>query len=383
MSAMKPQHAALFEPLELGPVTLRNRVFQAPLSICYADHEGFVTREMAEHYGRRAQGGAGMVIIENLAVNVSGRQLPRQALIAGEEHLPGLRMLAEEIKRHGAAAVVQIVHAGRYAGPWDRYEERRRLAPSAIPFPLPPDRTVTPQEITREELEESIAAFANATRLAKEAGFDGVEIHGAQGFLISSFQSPRMNRRTDGYGEDPNRFALEVVDAVVAVAGGDIAVGYHLFADELIDGGWSLEDAAAFAPALEGRGIDFLMPILATFETLRHPSNEGLTSRVGFQHHAATRLQRETSIPVLTNGKLGDPDVAARIVATGESPAVGLGRPLLADPDWVAKVRSGVAAEIRACECSPPLCLHTQLTGVVCACWPEGAREAGLLGYDD
>jgi 2,4-dienoyl-CoA reductase (NADPH2) len=381
--AMKPQHAALFEPLKLGPVTLRNRVFQAPLSVCYADHDGFVTRQMAEHYGRRAQGGTGMVIVENIAVNEAGRQLPRQALIAGEEHLPGLRVLAEEIKRHGAAAVVQIVHAGRYAGPWDRYEERRRLAPSAVTFPLPPDRTVTPQEITPAEIEESIAAFVNATRLAKEAGFDGVEIHGAQGFLISSFQSPRMNKRTDGYGEDPNRLALEVVDAVVKEAAGELMVGYHLFADELIDGGWSLEDACAFVRHLEGRGIDFVMPILATFETLRHPSNEGLTSRVRFQHHAAVRLQREVSIPVLTNGKLGDPDVAAQIVADGESPAVGLGRPLLTDPDWVNKVREGRGDDIRTCECSPPLCLQTQLTGTVCAHWPDEAREAGYLGYED
>lgn len=378
---MMKQHAVLFEPLQLGPVTLRNCVIHAPLSVCYADERGFATERMAAHYGRRAMGGAAMVIVEGIAVNTAGRQLPRQALLSTPEHIPGLRAVAAEIKRHGAVAVLQIAHAGRYAGPWERYEERRRLAPSPVAFSLAPDRVVTPQEMTPSEIAETVEAFWAATKLAREAGFEGVEIHGAQGLLISSFQSRRMNVRDDGYGRQPSRLALEVVDAVVDAARGEMVVGYHLFADELIPGGWGLPDACDFVQRLEGRGVDFLIPILTTFESLRDPSNRALLAREGYQHGAAAAIQKATDIPVLLNGNLGNPDLAAAVVAAGDSAAVALGRPLLADPDWVIKVRSGRAANIRGCACAPALCLQTQLTGVRCGAWPSHIQDTGFLGY--
>jgi 2,4-dienoyl-CoA reductase (NADPH2) len=366
-------HPHLCEPLKLGPKRLRNRVFQAPMSVCYADADGFVTREMIEHYRRRAAGGVGMVIVENLAVSAPGRQLPRQGLIAEPRHLPGLTTLASAIKDQGAVAVVQIVHAGRYAGPWDEYEARRRLAPSAVPFPLPEDRTVTPQEITREEIDRSVREFATAARLARQAGFDGVEIHGGQGFLISSFQTPRMNRRADEYGgsrDNRCRFALEVVDAVVAAAGPGMLVGYHLMSEELMDGGWTVDDAIALGRRLGPRGVHFVMPIASTFESLRAPANLGLFARPMFQHDLAVRLSRELDIPVLANGGLGDPADAEGVLERGEAAAIGLARPLLADPDWMRKVREGRAEEIEICACAGT-CLRTQLTGSICDAWPD------------
>ena len=386
MSTSVATYPHLSAPTQLGPKLLRNHVFHAPMSVCYADPDGYVTREMIEHYGRRAQGGVAMVITENLAVNVAGRQLPKQGLIADERHLPGLTELASEIKRHGALAVVQIVHSGRYAGPWQDYAARRRLAPSAISFPLPPDQTVTPQEITREEIAESIEAFATATRLAVRAGFDGVEIHGAQGFLVSSFLSTRMNAREDEYGgsfENRSRFPLEVVDAVVAAAGPDTLVGYHLMSDEMMPGGWTLDDAIRFGRELGPRGVHFVMPIATTFESLRAPENLGLFDRHMFQHHLAVRLSQELDIPVLANGKLGDPADAEAVLARGEAAAVGLARPLLADPDWVNKVLSGREREIRKCACDPPTCLRTQMTGSTCNAWPEAVKQAGCSGYND
>jgi 2,4-dienoyl-CoA reductase (NADPH2) len=375
----------LCAPLQLGPKQLRNHVFQAPMSVCYADEDGYVTAAMVEHYARRSQGGVAMVITENLAVNLAGRQLPKQAMISEERFLPGLTELACEIKRHGAVAVVQIVHSGRYAGPWQEYGARRRLAPSAVPFPLPPDQTVAPQEITREEIAESIEAFATATSLARRAGFDGVEIHGAQGFLISSFQSPRMNLRTDEYGGsfvNRCRFALEVVDAVVAAAGPDMLVGYHVMSDEMMDGGWTVEDAVGFGRELAPRGVHFAMPIATTFESLRAPANLGLFNRHMFQHHLAVRLSEELEIPVLANGKLGDPTDAEGVLERGEAVAVGLARPLLADPDWMKKVVENRAQDICTCACDPPTCLRTQMTGSMCDAWPEAVRDTGHSGYN-
>jgi 2,4-dienoyl-CoA reductase (NADPH2) len=374
----------LGQPLQLGPKRMRNRIFQAPMSVAYADADGFVTRPMAEHYGRRARGGVGMVITENLAISVAGRQLPKQALISDEAQLPGLTLLAGEITRHGALAVAQIVHAGRYAGPWDAYAQRRRLAPSAVPFPLPMGE-VCPQEITSEEIATAVQEFAIATRLARAAGFDGVEIHGAQGFLVSSFLSPRMNRREDAYGgsfENRCRFALEVVDAVVEAGGPDFVVGFHLMSDELMDGGWGIADALRLAPLLAERGAHFVMPMATTFESLRAAHNLGLFDKAQFQHHLAVALSAELDIPVMANGKLGDPAVAERVLAAGEAAAVGLARPLLADPDWVLKVQEGREAEIRTCACDPPTCLRTQLTGSICHSWSAAEQAAGFTGYD-
>ena len=375
----------LFEPLQVGNKTMRNRIVHAPMSVCYADDEGYVTREEVEHYARRAQGGAGMVITENFAVSTSGRQLPKQTNIWDEKHLPGLSELASEVQRHGALAVTQIVHAGRYAGPWSEYEYQRRLAPSAVPFPLLPEVVATPQEITKEEIQEAIEAFANAAGLAQEAGFDGVEIHAAQGFLISEFLSPHMNRRTDEYGESFEnrvRFALEVVRETKGRVGEDFIVGVQLMSDELMPGGWILEEAVELSKRLEEAGVNFILPVPVTFEALKLPENQGLYGRTLHGLDGAIAIKRAVDIPVIANGKLDDPYVAEHVLKHGEGDAVALARPLLADPDWVKKVQAGMVEEIRTCSCNPPTCLQTQLTGAVCMSWPEDIQEQGYLGYN-
>lgn len=364
---------ALAQPLRVGNRTMRNRIVQAPLSACYQDESGYVTERTIAHYARRARGGVGMVITENFAVDEAGHQLPRHGLVAEESHLPGLTELASAIRAGGALAVLQLVHAGRYAGPWEQYEQRRRLAPSAVPFELTPGRFVTPDEMSLDEIGEVIAAFARATDLARRAGFDGVQIHGAQGFLLCQFQSPRMNRRTDGYGGDLDarcRLSVEVVDAVVAAAGGDLIVGYHLLSDEMMPGGWDLPQAAGLAPILQDRGVDFFSPVAATFESLRIRLAANPTVYPGlFNPQSAAAIAAVTSVPLFANGGLGDPMRAEHVVASGAADAIMQGRPLLADPEWAEKTLSGRAHEIVRCACSPPTCLGSHRTGVVCHSW--------------
>ncbi|MGA5042253.1 NADH:flavin oxidoreductase [Streptomyces capoamus] len=377
--------ASLFTPLRLGGRTARNRIVHTPMSVSYGDADGFVTRRQVEHYARRAQGGAGTVITENFAVNVAGRQLPRQTLVDDERRLPGLRLLAEEIHRHGALAMVQLVHAGRYAGPWDVYDARRRLAPSAVPFELTPGRTVTPQEITVEEIEETIDAFGRAAELCERAGFDGVDIHAAQGFLISGFLSPRTNRRTDAWGggfEGRVRFALEVVREVVRRTSSSFVVGVHLLSDERIAGGWTLHDAVRLAPMLEAEGAAFFFGIPATFETMRLPANAALMKQRGYSVADNAALTAATGVPVVANGGLGDPRDAERVLKAGQAAAIGLARALFTDPDWPRKVAAAEPDTVRGCPCDPPRCLRTQLTGAVCDRWPAEAIERGYLGYD-
>jgi 2,4-dienoyl-CoA reductase (NADPH2) len=374
----------LFEPLRLGARTARNRVVHAPMSVCYGDADGFVTRPQIEHYARRAEGGAGVIITENFAVSVPGRQMPRQTLVSGPEYLAGLRELAGEIRRHGALALVQLVHAGRYAGPWDVYEQSRRLAPSPVPFELTPGRLVTPAGITETELAESIDAFGRAALLCEQAGFDGVDIHAAQGFLLSEFLSPAMNRRTDGWGGSfagRARLTLEVLREVRRRTSGDFIVGLHLMSDELTADGWTVKDAVRLAPAVADAGADFIFPIPATFESLRLPPNAGLYGRPGYGLADAAALRQAAGPVIIANGGLGDPATAAAVLDRGDADAIGLARPLFADPDWTAKVAAGRPEEIRVCPCDPPRCLRTQLTGAVCAHWPEQALAQGYLGY--
>ncbi|MCZ0984789.1 hypothetical protein O1M54_02070 [Streptomyces diastatochromogenes] len=214
--------------------------------------------------------------------------------------------------------MVQFVHAGRYAGPWEEYESRRRLAPSAVPFELTPGRVVTPQEITAEEIEEVIEEFVRAARLCERAGFDGVDVHVAQGFLLSGFLSPRTNQRTDKWGGDfegRTRLPLEVVRRVVAATGPDFVVGVHLLSDERVAGGWSLDDAVRLAPLLEDAGAAFLFAIPATFETMRLPQNAGMLGKPGYSLDDTAALQRAVRIPVVANGGLGDPREAVRVLS--------------------------------------------------------------------
>lgn len=373
----------LFEPLHLGSRTARNRIVHAPMSVCYGDTHGYVTQQQIAHYARRARGGAGIVITENFAISESGRQMPKQTVVADDSHVPGLRELAENIKTHGALSIVQLVHAGRYAGPWDVYEQARRLAPSAVPFELIPGRIVTPQEISDEEIDGAISAFGRAAEICEMAGFDGVDIHGAQGFLISEFLSPLMNHRIDKWGgsfDNRVRFALEVVREVKRRTSADFLVGFHLMSDELVADGWTIHDAVRLAPLLTSEGVQFLFAIPATFESLRLTANLGLYGRRAYSVADNAAIKSVVEVPVIANGRLGDPADAAAVLEGGAADAVGLARPLFVDPDWPRKVAEGTESEIRTCPCDPPLCLRTQLTGAICQNWPPDVIELGYLG---
>ena len=380
-----PTFAPLFEPLALGTATARNRIVLAPMSVCYGDADGFVTPKQIAHYARRARGGAGTVITENFAISRAGRQMPQQTIVSDEEHLPGLTALAAAVKSEGALALVQLVHAGRYAGPWDIYEQERRLSPSAVPFELTPGRVVTPAEITPEEIAMAIAEFGRAAALCERAGFDGVDLHGAQGFLISGFLSPLMNRRTDDWGgsfENRVRFALEVVREVRRSTSPGFVVGFHLMSDELIEDGWSQADALRLAPLLVDEGIDFLFAIPATFEALRLPANLGLYGRHMYAVNDSTALKAAVDVPVVANGRLGDPVDAVGLLTSAKADAIGLARPLFVDPEWPQKVAAADVTQVRVCPCNPPTCLATQLTGAQCSHWPQDAIDRGHLGDD-
>jgi 2,4-dienoyl-CoA reductase (NADPH2) len=381
---MTTGYGHLFSPFPLGQLEARNRVVLAPMTVAYADLNGHVSDAEIEHYGRRAQGGTGLVVTEHFTVNLVGRQLPHQTVVDDRSQLPGLARLAREVHRHGALIVAQIGHAGRYAGPWDSYDREPRLAPSAVPFRLAGERVVTPQEITSAEIAHTITAFGNAAHILAEAGFDGVQIHASQGFLPSQFLSPRMNRRADAYGGDylgRVKFLLEAVAEIRRRTDPGFLLGVQLLGDEVTDGGWSLAEAVRLAGDLEASGVDFLLPSVTTFETVSGLTSHGEYRRWGYQLGAAIAIRAAVSIPVIANGGITDPRLADDLIGHGLVDALGLARALLVDPDWPTKVAQGRLSEVRKCDCTPPTCLRTQLTGTICHSWPEAAQAAGFLGY--
>jgi 2,4-dienoyl-CoA reductase (NADPH2) len=380
------ESSVLAEPLHLGKRVMRNRIVQAPLSVCYAGLDGQVTPKTIAHYARRAAGGVGMVITENFAISDAGRQLPRHGLVSGPEHVPGLTRLARAIQSHGALAVLQVVHAGRYAGPWEEYDARRRLAPSAVAFPLTGDRLVTPAEMTRAEIDEVTEQFVRAAVLARQAGFDGVELHGAQGFLLSSFQSPRMNHRSDEYGATfagRTRLTLEVTKAVLEAVGDDVLVGFHLMSDEMMPGGWEPSDAVRLAQLLGDLGVDFIAPIPTTFESLRDQLSRGRADPTALHPEVFRSISEATTVPLFANGGLGHPARAESVVANGVASAVMLGRSVLADPDWADKHLGRIDEPLITCACNPPTCLATQLSGAICHAWSPDDQKRGFVGTLD
>jgi len=259
----------LLEPVTVGGVLLRNRIVMPSMESRLSRPDGSVTKTMIDYYVERARGGVGAIIVENTFVDdkesrssLSSSGLHNDHMIAGKSDL------AEAIKAHGAVALIQISHGGRQCHPGAT--GRQPVAPSAIPCKV---TGVMPRELTLAEIEEIQNAFAEAAGRAKQAGFDGVEVHGAHGYLICGFLSPYTNQRTDNYGgrlENRALFALEVISKVREKVGDDVIIGYRMSADEYVPGGLTLEETSRFARMLEEAGVNYVHVSAGIYESGHH-----------------------------------------------------------------------------------------------------------------
>lgn len=335
---------ALLTPCDLGPLNLRNRIVYLPFFTAYADEEGYVTPQIFEHYRRMAESGVGMVVVE--ASLVRERYLAPASLRAfGESHMPGLQALVQGIHSQGAKAVMQIVHPGRFSG------VPGVLAPSAIP--AFGDEALTPREMNEKDMMNVAVAFAEAADTVRRAGFDGVELHGATGYLLSSFTSPRTNQRTDIYGgtiENRMRFPLEVCRTVRDVVG-DFPVGYRLMAREYLPGGLSLEEGMILAQAIEQELEPAYLSVTAgTHECFAMLAEDEQKTSKGFMLPEADAVKRAVArTAVIAAGQLQDQSICDYALNQGIADAVGLGRVLFADPDWVHKIAGQDINPIRNC----------------------------------
>lgn len=373
----------LLSPLAVGPLTLRNRVvmgahftmFTEPTA---AGEPGFYGERTGRYLADRARGGVGAVICGQAAVHpTTAYQMPNNAAAWQPEAVPHFRRVSEQVHEHGAAAFLQLAHNGGVnRGNWSKLPV---LAPSVIA-----DYDEPAVALDEAGIAELVGAFATSARHAAEGGFDGIEVHGAHGYLIQEFLSPRTNLREDRYGgslENRMRFGAEVLAAVREAVGPSVAVGLRLVGDEeQWDGsGLGPDDAAAIAAGYEARGlVDFLNVSVGTSGLGMVRTNY---ARPGLGVTATATVRAAVAeTPVFAVHRILDPAQAEAILAEGGADGICLVRALIADPEWVGKAATGRAAEIRRCTGTNQSCYGNLLNGMPVSCVqnPAVGREAVL-----
>jgi len=339
----------LFSPFRLGGITLKNRVVLAPTSTSFATPDSKVTDKLIGYYEKRARGGAALVIVEPGVVSPRGKLFERSMGIYIDDAIKPLSALTGAVKRHGAAAVIQLCHAGPKAR--SKFVGGEVLTPSGIPV----YRGEPARELSEEEIRGIEEDFFQAAGRALKAGFDGVEVHAAHMYLLSSFLSPLTNCRTDGYGRTTAgraRIVTEIISGMKERFGDGLLVGVRFNGKEL-DSGIDTPEAVEMGRLFEKAGADYLhvsaytvpVPEMENIATVPATSIAGDEWPAGCFLEYAGAVKRAVSIPVIGVGKLDDPAVAEEALVTGKCNLVALARALIADPEWPVKVRSGVAPE--------------------------------------
>ncbi|TNC49844.1 NADPH-dependent 2,4-dienoyl-CoA reductase [Rubellimicrobium rubrum] len=359
----------LLAPIRLGAVALPNRVIMGSM------HTGLEELgdwdRVAAFYTARAS--AGLIVTGGMAPNREGGVFPGAAGLFTERDIVNHRRVTEAVHAAGGRIVMQILHAGRYAyGP-------ECVAPSPLKSPISP---FAPKELDPAGIETQAATIASAARRAVEAGYDGVEVMGSEGYLLNQFLAPRTNRRTDDWGgslENRMRFPLDVVRRVRAALGPDKALIYRISLIDLVEGGQSWEEVATLARAVQAAGADALNSGIGWHEA-RVPTIATSVPR-GAWTWLTARLRQEVTIPVIASNRINTPETAEAILARGDADLVSLARPFLADADFVAKAAQGRAAEIAPCIACNQACLDHTFSAKVATCLvnPRAAHETELV----
>lgn len=344
--------SALFSPLTLRSLTLRNRVGVSPMCQ-YSSEDGFATDWHLVHLGAFATGGAGLVITEAVAVTPEGRISPQDLGIWDDAHIPMLRRINDFCRAQGAVMGIQLAHAGRKAStrrPWEQPSGAvpvaeggwdNVMAPSAMPFapnyPLP-------HALSLDGIAQVIASFRAAAIRALAAGFQVVELHAAHGYLLHEFLSPLANARTDQYGgsfENRTRLLLEVTDAVRMVWPDALPIMVRISATDWADGGWTVEESVQLAALLKARGVD-----LIDCSSGGLAAHQQLTIGPGYQVPFARRIRAVAGVPTAAVGLITDAAQAEQIVADGSADLVLLARELLRNPRWPLMAAHTLGASI-------------------------------------
>ena len=367
-----PRYPHIFNPLNLGFTTLKNRLIMGSM------HTGLEEapdrfEKMAAFYAERARGDVSLIVTGGISPNDSGRVVEGAAKLDSEEEAVGHRIITDAVHNEGGKIVLQILHTGRYA-----FLEKP-VAPSPIKAPI---NVFKPYELTDSEIVEQIKDYTVCARLAKSAGYDGVEIMGSEGYLINQFVAPKTNRRTDNWGgtfENRIRFPLEIVRSVRKTVGENFIIIFRISIIDLVENGSTWTEIVSLSKALETAGVNILNSGIGWHEA-RIPTIAAMVPRGAFAGITG-RLKEEISIPVVAGNRINTPETAERILADGWADLISMARPFLADAEFVKKSESLHEDEINTCIACNQACLDNLFEGksTTCLVNPRACRETELI----
>jgi 2,4-dienoyl-CoA reductase (NADPH2) len=362
----------LLAPLDLGFCTLRNRVLMGSMHTGLEDKAGDFPK-LAAYFAERARGGVGLIVTGGIAPNITGWLKPFGGKLSWSWEVGRHRQVTRAVHDEGGRICLQILHAGRYG------YHPLSVAPSAIKAPINPFK---PRALSARGVERQIRDFVRCAQLAREAGYDGVEVMGSEGYLINQFLAPRTNHRDDAWGgsfERRIRFAVEIVRRSREAVGPDFIIVFRLSMLELVEGGSSWGEIVATARAIEAAGATLINTGIGWHEA-RVPTIATSVPRAAFAGVTA-KLKPHVGIPLVAVNRINMPDVAEQVLASGQADMVSMARPLLADADWVAKAASGRSDEINTCIACNQACLDHVFVNKRASCLvnPRACFETELV----
>ena len=343
---MKNDYPHIFSPLTVNNMTIKNRIVMMPMGTNYGEQNGEMSFLHINYYEQRAKGGTGLIIVENASIDSpQGSNGTTQLRIDHDNYLPRLFKFCENIHRYGTKIAIQINHAGASA-----ISSRINMQPvSASDVPSKEGGEI-PRPLSREEILHIVKKYGEAAKRAQTAGFDAVEIHAGHSYLISQFLSPITNKRTDEFGgsvENRTRFCRMVIDEVRKQVGPFFPIMLRLSADELMEGGNTLDDTLEYLDYLQEE-VDIFDVSCGLNGSIQYQIDANYLPD-GWRSYMAKAVKEKFNKPCISMGNIRDPKVAERILADGDADLIGMGRGLIADPAWVNKVATGHECDLRKC----------------------------------
>ena len=366
-----PAYPHLFRPLTVGHLTLPNRVLMGSMHTNLEEAPNGFER-LAAFYAERARAGVSLIVTGGIAPNAEGAVFQGANALTEESQVAEHRHVVDAVHAAGGHLCMQILHAGRYA------YSPELVAPSALQAPINP---FTPRALSSEEVEQQIADYVRCATLAQQAGYDGVEVMGSEGYLINQFICRRTNQRDDDWGGDFERrmrFPVEIVKRIRQAVGERFLLIFRLSMIDLVEEGSSWEEVVQLGQAIEAAGANVINTGIGWHEA-RVPTIVTSVPRAAFTE-VTRRIRAALSIPLITTNRINMPEVAERVLAEGHADMVSMARPFLADPEWVRKAEAGLAKEINTCIACNQACLDHTFMGKLTSCLvnPRACHETEI-----
>ncbi|CAL2101655.1 2,4-dienoyl-CoA reductase [Tenacibaculum sp. 190130A14a] len=361
----------IFEPLDLGFTTLKNRILMGSMHTGLEEEKNGIEK-IAAYYAERAKGGVGLIVSGGIAPNIQGWTAPFSARMSTKKHAREHKKITEAVHREGGKICMQILHSGRYG------YHPMSVAPSKIQAPINPFK---PFALKQSGIRRTLKDFVNCAKLSQEAGYDGVEIMGSEGYLINQFIVTRTNKRTDNYGgsyENRIRLAVEIVRKTREAVGENFIIIYRLSMLDLVEQGSSWEEVVQLAKEIEKAGATIINTGIGWHEA-RIPTIATSVPRAAFTW-VTKKMKEEVSIPLVTSNRINMPETAEEVLSRGDADMISMARPFLADPEWVIKAKEERDDEINTCIACNQACLDHAFQKKVASCLvnPRACHETEL-----